>query len=39
MRKRNLKGEIIMCKKVYLKAKEAEQEMQLSRNEEGYVGK
>lgn len=28
-----------MCKRVYLKAKEAEQEMQLSRNEEGFTGK
>ena len=28
-----------MCKKVYLKAKEAEQEMQLLREEEGFTGK
>lgn len=28
-----------MCKRVYLKAKEAEKEMQLLRNEEGFTGK
>ena len=28
-----------MCRRVYLKAKEAEKEMQLSRNEEGFTGK
>lgn len=28
-----------MCKRVYLKAKEAEKEMQEARNENGFVGK
>ena len=36
---RKYKEDKIMCKRVYLKAKEAEMEMQEARNAEGFTGK